>query len=351
MMQSLYSNSHVHFHRQVQTAGSAWKGEAAQWIFLAVALSLFILWRGEALLATLAITFVSIILEAFPFMLIGTLIGGFIEVFVHREWIAGVLPSKQWITCFLAAGLGMIFPVCECAVVPVVHRLLRKGIPLSAAIAYLLGGPIVNPLVAASTAVAYTYSWQVVAIRLLCGYMIAVCVGIGMDLSFTKDQAVLNGAIPENGCEGQFCSPPKHPHTFPSRIIHAIHHAANDFYDIGRFLVIGAFLASLLNSLMARHAFVKSVAVHPILSVLLMMGLAFLLSLCSEADAFVAASFRETGLILPAQMGFMVLGPMLDIKLLLMYLGLFKKRAIIKLAGMTVLMVFLTMLILEMAGL
>lgn len=98
-----------------------------------------------------ALVFVSIVLEALPFMLIGSCVGGLIEVFVNRDKLTALLPRSPWAVTCMAAALGLVFPVCECAVVPVVRRLARKGLPLSAAVAYLLGGPIVNPIVGAST--------------------------------------------------------------------------------------------------------------------------------------------------------------------------------------------------------
>lgn len=326
--------------------------EAAQVGFLVFASGLLVMLYNKDLLITLAITFVSIVLEAFPFMLLGAIIGGFIEVFVPRERIASVLPEKRWITTFLAAGLGVIFPVCECAVVPVVRRLLRKGIPLGAAVAYLLGGPIVNPLVAASTTVAYAYAWQITVIRLVCGYIVAVSVGILMDLFFTGKQAVLPEVNQDDGhCEG-------HDHTIIihingvalplcSKIALAIRHAADDFFDIGRFFVIGAFIAGLMQAFVARSTFASMSAI-PVVSILLMMGLAITLNLCSEADAFVAASFRRTPVPLSAQMAFMVLGPMLDIKLLLMYVRIFPKRTIAALSGMIFVIVFISMIIIGM---
>jgi hypothetical protein len=96
----------------------------------------------------LVIVFVSIVLEAIPFMMLGSVVGGLIEVFVNRERLATMLSHNSWSTVFIAAGAGIVFPVCECAIVPVVRRLIGKGLPLGAAVAYLLGGPIVNPIVA-----------------------------------------------------------------------------------------------------------------------------------------------------------------------------------------------------------
>ena len=134
--------------------------------FLAAALVFLPSGSESGALNSLAIVFISIVLEAIPFMLIGSLVGGLIEAFVSRERMATFLPRKGWLTVCVAAGAGIVFPVCECAVVPVVRRLIGKGLPLSAAIAYLLGGPIVNPIVAASTTLAYAFDWRIVILRM-----------------------------------------------------------------------------------------------------------------------------------------------------------------------------------------
>jgi len=297
----------------------------AAFLLFAIAVLCLPVWREEV--ETVAISFVSIVLEAFPFMLVGALVGGFIEVFVPREWVARVLPHGRMSSVFLAAGLGLVLPVCECAVVPVVRRLLRKGVPLGAAVAYLLAAPIVNPVVAASTAVAYTFSWKVVGTRLVLGYAVAVLVGFLMMRFFPAGDALAEGLDDD----GDQCG---HEHGHNRGLLgkagDALRHASDEFFDVGRFLVVGAFFAAILQAVVSRDA-VLSVSGYTTLSVLAMMALAVLLNLCSEADAFVAASFRSTGLPLSAQMAFMVLGPMLDIKLLAMYHGVFRRKAIIAL--------------------
>ena len=335
--------------------------------FLATALFFIPTGSETGALNSLAIVFVSIVLEAIPFMLIGSLVGGFIETFVSRERMATLLPRKGWVTVCLAASAGIVFPVCECAVVPVVRRLLGKGLPFSAAIAYLLGGPIVNPIVAASTALAYAFDWRIVILRLGLGYGLAVVIGILMGRLFTSTEAVKdNGAAQENNASscghhhqtlehthcmaesetgqaypvttnqagstttrGYECSHPTSD-SWEDKAGAAFTHAMDDFLAVGHYLVIGAFIAALANTYIDRSSFLSLTAV-PVLSVVLMMALAILLNLCSEADAFIAASFQ--GLMpIPAQMAFLLTGPMFDLKLLLMYQSVFKRRAIVVLA-------------------
>ena len=299
-------------------------------------------------ITTFSIIFSSIVLEAFPFMLIGALIGGLIEVFVSRDALIKLLPKNRTLSIVLAGALGFIFPVCECAIVPVVRRLLSKGMPLGAAIAFLLGGPIVNPLVFASTLVAYSFSWDVAFLRLFAGYGIAIAVGILIDRLFTRQQALVkNPTLQDCGCGHDH-----HHHTegeqgsLKNRFMGALSHSAQDFYDICKFLIIGVFIAAALQTFVPRQA-LMAVMTNPFSAIFLMMTLAVMLNLCSEADAFISASFQPLGIPLSAQLSFMVLGPMLDIKLILMYLTVFSKKMIITLTLITLFMVGTTMLFLE----
>lgn len=239
----------------------------------------------------------------------------------------------------------MIFPTCECAIVPVVRRLLGKGVPFPAAITFLLAGPIVNPIVAWSTATAYTFSWKIVIIRLACGYVIAVLVGMLLGRFFNRENGLLPGLHTTADASCLCLQQEDTPAPLRRRLGHALDHAGQDFFTVGRYLVIGTFIAAVLRSSVSLSTF-EGLLASPWLAILLMMACAILLNLCSEADAFIAASFRWS---LPdsAQMAFMVLGPMFDIKLLLMYLSVFRKRVIVALSLSTIFSVLLLMLVLQ----
>ncbi len=318
--------------------------------FLCLALAL--LWLGSLqgfsdMVGDLSISFVAIMVEAMPFMLLGSVVGGLIETFVPQELVSRLLAGRKHTTVFVAAGLGLIFPVCECAIVPVVRRLLHKGVPLSAAVAFLLGGPIVNPLVASSTWLAYRYDWSFVGVRMICGYAIAVLVAYIISFLFRDGNALLDGAPagPTCGCCGEHGHAADTTTGNVSKFFSALQHACDDFFDVGRFLVIGAFVAALARTLIGVDA-LQEIFASPGIAIVMMMGLAIALNLCSETDAFIAAGFRG---VLPdtAQMAFMVLGPMLDMKLLLMYLTIFRKRAIVALALLTFIAVLTSMIILQ----
>ncbi|OQX11687.1 MAG: hypothetical protein BWK76_18840 [Desulfobulbaceae bacterium A2] len=340
-------------------------------LFLLLALSLLFLRSDSEASASLAIVFVAIILEALPFMLLGALVGGIFETFVSRERMASILPRQGWLTVCLAAGMGIVFPVCECAVVPVVRRLARKGLPPGAAVAYLLGAPIINPVVAASTALAYRFDWRVVGLRLALGYGIAVVLGLLLDriarrgsifaAGLNEDDHALHGdsCCPSTcGCHGAATGGDQGPALIAGdrldallvRLGQVFRHAAEDFLAVGHYLVIGAFVAALAQTYLDRTLVLRLSEV-PLASTLFMMLLAILLNLCSESDAFIAASFSVM-LPLSAQLAFMLTGPMFDLKLLLMYQGLFRRRIILLLSALILLAVLLVSGALELwAGL
>lgn len=319
-----------------------------QVLFLVSALSMAIFHSRSEAYATFAVIFSSIVLEALPFMLLGTLIGGLMEVFLSREGLIRLLPNRKYDAIILAALLGILFPVCECAIVPVVRKLLKKGMPLGSAVAFLLAGPIVNPLVFASTYTAYGFSFETAVLRVMAGFFIAIGVALVIEVCLTKARA-LKEDPPAHGCS--LCSGIEAGSrlSFFQKIRAALGHGALDFYDIGRFLIMGAFIAAALQTFVPRQAF-TSIMAGPVTAIVSMMVLAVALNLCSEADAFIAASFRSVGLPFSAQLAFMVLGPMLDIKLILMYLTVFKGRMILVLSSLVILFVFVSMVFLEFSG-
>ncbi len=389
----------------VPKARSKLPGWSLSAIAVAVLMAIPLLVAGRTpTLHTLSVTFVSIVLEALPFVMLGSLIGGLIEVFVSRERLTALLPRNRTLAIMAAGLLGLVFPVCECAIIPVTRRLVRKGIPFSVAVAYLIAGPIVNPLVAASTYVAYAGDWLITFARLGCGFGIAVFIATVIDEWFAGQKALRPGGIetlPAHTC-GPSCDhdhtplpsreglgkgdatdhPTPHPPVAPPQggtgftplplreglgegdatdhptphspvvplrgatggrrtstaITHALEHAADDFLHVSQFLIIGAFAAAASQSFIARQAFVD-LAETPSITILLMMAMAVVLNLCSEADAFVAASFRNT-LPLAAQLAFLVLGPMLDLKLIAMYLSFVRKRALLVMIVLMCVLVF-----------
>jgi len=303
--------------------------------------------------------FWGIVLEAMPFIVLGALIAGVLEVMVPQQLVARIIPRSRLLAILIGGLLGIIFPMCECGIIPVMRRLIRKGVPLSACTAYLLAGPIVNVVVMLSTIVAFrgmelmtdssnqlTYqmgSFWMTSLRLGLGYLIAVGTSIVVEWQYR---------IHGNKLLTPLTTPPAKPdftnadgetnHERPSwhqRLNRISETALHDFVDIMVFLIIGALLAAFVRMLISQDEIARVSAGQPQLAILVMMGLAIVLCLCSEADAFVAASFST--LRPAAKLAFLTLGPMLDFKLYAMYTRVFRPRLIWTIFGAVIVQVFI----------
>lgn len=299
-------------------------------------------------LAVFSLTFVSIILEAFPFMLIGALLSGAVEAFVPQRIMVRYLSGRnKYLMIPLAGVLGVVLPSCECAIIPLVRRLLKKGMPFSIGLAYLLAGPIVNPVVALSTYYAYGFNFKITAVRVVAGYGIAVFVAVVMNRIFPNDKGVAVDLQSEK--KFQLVKEPislleinitKAKPKFSQRFLSFLQHARSEFFDVAIYLIVGAFVAAFLQHFVGRQALSDFGSNEP-LSVVIMMVFAIVSNLCSQTDAFIAATFQGTGISLSAQLAFLLLGPMLDVKLFFMYFKILKKRAVFTLCTLLVFVVFL----------
>ncbi|HFI0026231.1 TPA: permease [Streptococcus suis] len=264
--------------------------------------------------------FLSIIIEALPFVLIGSLISGFIEVFITPEKVLSVLPKNKILAILFGTFIGFIFPSCECGIVPIVHRLLEKKVSNYTAIPFLVTAPIINPIVLFATYTAFGNSVLFALYRALGAILVSVIVGI--ILGFYVKEPILK--------ESQFS---QHQDDFSNKtnwqkVGFGLIHAIDEFFDTGRYLVFGCLFASLVQVYIPT-AVLTTIGHNPLSAILLMMLLAFLLSLCSEADAFIGASLLSSFGFAPV-MAFLVIGPMVDVKNLLMMKHYFTGKFIIR---------------------
>jgi len=287
-------------------------------------------------LSGVAAVFLGIFIEAAPFLLLGTLASGLVEVFISREDLARWIPRRA-LGGALAGGLmGLFFPVCECGVVPFARRMLHKGLPLPAAVALLLAAPVVNPIVIASTLAAFgpgLVFWG----RL--GFSLVVAVLVGTLFGLAEPRGVLlPGVLAEpSGLPAPVLDLPKPP--FRERMRRMLVIAADEFFEMGRYLVVGSLLAALLQTFIPQSSLL-GVGQGPLLSVVVMILLAVLLSVCSTVDAFIALAFAST-FSTGSVLAFLVYGPMVDIKSTLMFLRVFKKRTVVYLVLLPMLLVIL----------
>lgn len=261
--------------------------------------------------------FISILIEAIPFVLIGVLIAGVIQIFVTEEMLAKIIPKNRFLAVIYATLLGALFPACECGIVPIVRRLIQKGVPLHAGIAFMLTGPVINPIVLFSTYVAFGNNWEMMLYRGGLALIVSFIVGIILSYQYNNNQLLDQAAVHTH----------HHIHgrrTIWGRIIDTLRHAVEEFFSVGKYLIVGAFVAAAMQTFVKTSTLLE-IGQNEASSSLVMMGLAFVLSLCSEADAFIASSFSST-FSTGSLVAFLVFGPMVDIKNTLMMLAVFKKR-------------------------
>jgi len=259
-------------------------------------------------LQTGATIFVSIIVQALPFLVLGVVLSGAIAAFVPASFWRRALPKNPALAVPVASCAGVVLPGCECASVPVTNGLIARGVTPAAALAFLLSAPAINPVVLASTFVAFPGEPMMVVARFIASLATAMIMG-WLWLRFGKADWLRIG--PRDHLVGS-----NSWHTFRLTATH-------DFLHAGGFLVIGGLTAAALNVIVPQN-WMDSVAAQPLLSVLAMALLAVVLSICSEADAFVAASLSEFSLT--SKLAFLVVGPMVDIKLVSLQVGTFGRR-------------------------
>ncbi len=270
----------------------------------------------------------AIALEAMPFLALGALLSAVIEVFLSPARLARVVPRRVAGQIALGVSAGLVVPTCECGVVPVARRLLSKGVPGPTVVAYLLSAPILNPIVLVSTYVAFRGSWALVGARAAIAVIVASTVAL-LARRLTTDELVR---------KREDASHEHHPEIPPSRFAAVWHHAAHDFLEMGKYLILGAFAAAAFKTFVPASV-VSVFEGSLVLSILGMMALAILLSVCSEADAFVAASFVTFPAA--AHLAFMSIGPMVDVKLIGLYAATFRRRLFVLLLVVPIGAVFL----------
>ena len=241
-----------------------------------------------------------------------------------------LLPRNAFAAVCLGGVLGVVFPMCECGLVPVIRRLIAKGLPVSSAVAYMLAAPIVNPITALSTYAAFRGQGaaEFTALRLGLGFFVAVLAGlavlnlpIGAVLKKTILESVtLSGPAGEGGSSAM---------PFLRRLIAAMEAGVRDFLDVMVYFILGVGVASVFSTAVNQELFLP-LSLDDRLAVPAMMTLAGILSLCSSSDAFIAATFVAFPAV--AKLAFLVFGPMMDLKLAFIYSAVFTRRFVAALA-------------------
>lgn len=312
--------------------------------------------------------FLSLLVEAIPFLMMGVLLSGVLLIFVDERKLVSILPKTPFLGALAGSLLGFMFPVCECGNVPVARRLISQGAPISVAVSFLLAAPTINPVVIWATWTAFRDQPEIAVLRVVLSLVNAVIVA--MVFSSQKDlRAILQpniaiaipvpkvkaGAVPIGtffldedrsqsldlvnyvSASDQIFNKP-----LPARLNLLLDNTLAEMRELGAILVIGSAIAAVIQVWVPRDI-ILSLGQGPVSSIIAMMVLAAIVSICSTVDAFFALSFASTftgGSLL----AFLVFGPTIDLKAIGLILTIFQKRAVIYMSLLTALLTFLSCL-------
>jgi len=308
--------------------------------------------------------FLSLLVEAIPFLLLGVLFSGVLLFFVNERQLVRLMPQNPLLGAFAGSCLGFLFPVCECGNVPVARRLLMQGVPSPVAIGFLLAAPTINPIVFWATWTAFRDQPEIVFLRI--GFSLAIATIIGWVFSAQADlrpllqpavtrrmpipqpsrqpvQAGNSGAAllqsgtyflgqleePVDAAEWQVAivAATTEGKSLSDKLQLFLENTVQEFRELGAVLVLGSAIAAILQVFVPREV-ILGLGQGPVTSILAMMLLATIVSICSTVDAFFALSFAST-FTTGSLLAFLVFGPMIDLKAIGLMLSIFKPRAIV----------------------
>ncbi|HAC64330.1 MAG TPA: hypothetical protein DCF68_12510 [Cyanothece sp. UBA12306] len=326
--------------------------------------------------------FLSLLVEAFPFLLLGVLLSSALLLFIDEGKLIKTLPQNPFLGALAGSCIGFLFPVCECGNVPVARRFLMQGLPTSAAIGFLLAAPTINPIVIWSTWVAFRDQPEIIIFRVIFSLMIAVIMGcifsvqkdprpllqpfLAQRVAIIRNQAKFIRVTPQNSPQdgsmllqsGTFLlDKPGNPLSmeslanstialgrmgtpdFNQRLGLFVENVIQELRELGGMLIFGSAIAAGLQVFVPREI-VLNLGQGTISSILAMMLLAAVVSICSTVDSFFALSFAST-FTTSSLLAFLVFGPMIDIKAIGLMLSIFKPRMIIYLFALVAQLTFI----------
>jgi uncharacterized membrane protein YraQ (UPF0718 family) len=328
--------------------------------------------------------FLSLLVEAVPFLLLGVLFSGVLLFFIDERKLVAGLPKNPFLGALAGSCIGFLFPVCECGNVPVARRLLMQGVPSSVAIGFLLAAPTINPVVFWATWIAFRDQPEIVFFRI--GFSLAIATIIGWVFSAQADlrpllQSTVARSLPQPaaplqpseradepsllqagtywlGAPGKqqrlglealqqgasLAMPINKPLTH--RLSLLLENTVQEFRELGSVLVLGSAIAAVIQ-VFAPRDLILSLGQGPVTSILAMMLLAIVVSICSTVDSFFALSFAAT-FTSGSLLAFLVFGPMIDLKGIGLMLSIFKPRAVFYLFALAAQLTFLLTLLMNL---
>jgi uncharacterized protein len=338
--------------------------------------------------------FFSLLVEAMPFLLLGVIFSSVLLLFVDEQKLLTLIPRNALLAALAGGLIGFLFPVCECGNIPVARRLLMKGAPTAVAIGFLLAAPTVNPIVFWATWIAFRDQPEIVFLRV--GFTLVIAMTIALIFSAQEDMrpflqdnlARLMGEPATAACDvqpqgesspvasddispllksGTFLmqsagqvlqldAPPAQvlaqvasvPPPLRLRLRMMLDNMVLEMRELGAVLIIGSAIAAFVQVAIPREM-ILGLGQGPVTSILAMMTLAWVVSICSTVDSFFALSFASV-FTSGSLLAFLVFGPMIDLKNISLLLTVFKGRAIFYLFVLAAQMTFLLTLVMNLYG-
>ena len=273
------------------------------------------------MIKNITIVFISIFFEALPFLFLGSLISAIIDRYVSEETFVKIIPKNKILAALVGVLMGFFIPACDCAVIPIARRLLKKKVPLNVILSFMLSSPIINPVVLFATYTAFNKNLNFFYLRFLLGILVSLIVSIIMAIIYKNNHSCSCHSCGHHHDEGDLKS--------------ILKHTIEDMFDVLKYLIIGALIASLMQNLVPASLFKNE-----LISTISLMLFAYLMSLCSTSDSFVAksmmGSFNNRAIL-----AYLLLGPMIDIKNTIVLMGGFKKKFVFTL----IFLIFITIFI------
>ncbi|WP_084202117.1 permease [Microbacterium aurum] len=271
---------------------------------------------------------ISVLIESLPFVVLGVLLSIVVQVWVPPGVIERWMPRAAWARRAVLSLLGMLIPVCECGNVPFARGLMMRGFGVSETMTFLIAAPIVNPIVIITTHQAFGFDDGILIARLLGGYAVANLIG-WLYSRHPDPDALLTDRF-RDSCAVSL----EAGHDRAGRGQRSLAQFVVELRAVMPALVIGSALAGAVQVLVPRDALL-AIGSNPALSIIAMIALAMIVSICSNVDAFFALSFAST--FTPGSIvAFLLVGPLVDVKMLALLRTTFRTRV---LAGLVVIVV------------
>ncbi len=309
--------------------------------------------------------FLSLLVEAIPFLLLGVLLSSVLLIFIDERWLIARMPKSPILGAFVGSCVGFLFPVCECGNVPVARRLITQGVPIHVAVGFLLAAPTINPIVIWSTWIAFRDRPEIVVLRIVFSLLIATI--IGYIFSVQKDlkpilqppiflsmvrstPKVSHGSSLLDGGDFMLGGLGNAPLRMTQDLIETpkrslrenfnllLDNVIQELRELGGVLILGSAVAAAIQTLTPREVII-ALGEGPVISIIVMMLLAGSISICSTVDSFFALSFAAA-FTSGSLLAFLVFGPMFDLKSIGLMLSIFKPKAIFYLVIITIQLTF-----------